>query len=310
LRAEGHDWREYLPGDRSELIWTAYAPYSALPAIIDPAAGFVANSNNTPFRATAPDEDVSADDYPASFGIEMEMTNRGQRLLAMLNADAAISDDELLAYKYDLYYAPDSPTARLVAEVLAMDLDDDPLMIEAQRVLRDWDFSTDVDNRNAALGVLLAIKCIVNRHDQRPWTCDPAEALQQSVRDLMDHHGRLDPAWGDINRHVRGTFDAPIDGGPDILRAIYCGCDSLNEDGRFEGVAGDTYIMAVEWNADGVLRSRAIHQFGSAVLDESSPHYADQADEFVAMALREIPLEMDALMATHTADYTVGGRTD
>lgn len=305
LRAEGHDWREYLPGDRSELIWTDYAPYSALPAIIDPAAGFVANSNNTPFRATAPEEDVTPDDYPASFGIEMEMTNRGQRLLAMLNADAAISDDELLAYKYDLYYAPDSPTARLVAEVLAIDLDDDPLMIEAQRVLRDWDFSTGVDNRNAALGVLLAIKCIVNRHDQRPWTCDPAEALQQSVRDLMDHHGRLDPRWGDINRHVRGDFDAPVDGGPDILRAIYCGCDSLNEDGRFEGVAGDTYIMAVEWNADGVLRSRAIHQFGSAVLDESSPHYADQADEFVAMALREIPLEMDALMATHTADYTV-----
>ncbi len=308
LRADGYDWQEYLPGDRSELIWTEYAPIADLPAVIDPEAGFVANANNTPFRATSPDEDASAADFAASFGIEAEMTNRGQRLLALLDADPSISDSELLAYKFDLRYAPDSPTVRLVSELLAMDLDDNPLLIEAQRVLRGWDFSADIANRSAALGVLVAIKCIENRHDLRPWTCDPAEALGQSARDLMDHYGRLDPEWGTVNRHVRGEFDTPVDGGPDILRAIYCGCHALNDDGRFEGVAGDTYIMAVEWDVEGALRSRAIHQFGSATLDESSPHYADQADEFVAMELREIPLEMGALMAEHTADYTVGRR--
>jgi penicillin amidase/acyl-homoserine-lactone acylase len=308
LRAEGFDWQQYLPGDRSDLVWTEYAPLSALPSIVDPAAGYVANANNTPFRATAPVEDADPDAYPASFGIETEMTNRGQRLLALLEADPAISDAELLAYKFDLRYAADSPVARLVAEILAMDLDDNPLLIEAQRVLEDWDFSTDAENRSAALGVLVAIKCIENRHHLRPWTCEPAEALARSARDLMDHHGRLDPEWGTINRHVRGDYDAPVDGGPDILRAIYCGCDALNADGRFEGVAGDTYIMAVEWDADGTLRSRAIHQFGAATLDDTSPHYADQADEFVAMELRDIPLEMDALMTEHTADYRVGGR--
>ncbi|MEE2526365.1 acylase [Hyphobacterium sp. HN65] len=305
VRAEGYDWRQYLPGDRSELIWSEYEPLANLPVVIDPPSGYVANANNTPFRATSPADDLNSADFPSRFGIEWEMTNRAQRLLPLLEADTSITDEELLEYKFDLDYAADSPVARLVAELVAMDLDDEPLLIEAQRVLGEWDFSTNVDNRSAALGVLIAIKCIQNRHDTHPWTCEPVEALRRSALDLMDHYGRLDPSWGDVNRHVRGAFDSPVDGGPDILRAIYCGCDELDEDGHFIGMAGDTYIMAVEWDETGAVYSRAIHQFGSATLDERSPHYADQAGEFVAMELREIPLEMDALMAVQESDITI-----
>lgn len=309
VRAEGYDWRQYLPGDRSDLIWTQYAPLSDLPILIDPASGYVANANNTPFRATDRSEDLDEDEFSASFGIETEMTNRGLRILRLLSQDESITGDELLEYKFDLDYAPNSAVAMLIAELMVMDMGDDPLMIEAQTILNSWDFSTDVENPNTALAVLTAIKCVENRHDLRqPWTCDPATALRQSALDLMDHYGRLDPPWGDVNRHVRGDFDQPVDGGPDILRAIYCGCKALNEDGQFVGVAGDTYIMAVEWDETGAVHSRAIHQFGSATLDESSPHYADQADEFVAMQLREIPLEMDALLASSSSDETVGGR--
>ncbi|GJL98274.1 MAG: penicillin amidase [Hyphobacterium sp.] len=308
VRVDGYDWREYLSGDNSALIWSEYAAFEDLPLLLDPASGFVANSNNTPFRASDPSDDLDPADYPASFGIETEMTNRGQRILPLLIADTSITDSELLGYKFDLNYAPDSPVVRLVSQLVAMDLDDEPLLIEAQGVLSAWDYSTDIANTSAALGVLTAIKCIVNRHDTRPFTCDPVEALRVSAEDLMAHHGRLDPAWGDINRHVRGDVDLPIDGGPDILRAIYCGCDALDEDGRFVGVAGDTYIMAVEWMPDGQLRSRSIHQFGSATLDETSPHYADQADDFVRMELRNFPWTQADVLSEATRDYVVGGR--
>ncbi|WP_394692479.1 acylase [Hyphobacterium sp.] len=308
VRVEGYDWREYLPGDRSDLIWTEYQPFDALPLLLNPESGFVANANNTPFRATDPADDLDPSDFSATFGIETEMTNRGQRLLPLLINDPSISAADTLEYKFDLIYAPDSPVVRLVSQLLAMDLDDESLLIEAQGVLGEWDFSTDVENRSAALGVLTAIKCIVNRHDSRPFTCDPEAALRQSAEDLMAHHGRLDPTWGEVHRHVRGDFDAPVDGGPDILRAIYCGCEELNENGQFVGMAGDTYIMAVEWDADGNLDSQAIHQFGSATLDENSPHYADQADEFVAMELRDFPWTQDEVLDGATRDYVVGGR--
>jgi len=306
VRVEGFDWREYLPGDRSDLIWTDYQPFEALPLLLNPSSGFVANANNTPFRATDPADDLIRENYSATFGIETEMTNRSQRLLDLLINDPVLSEADLLEYKFDLSYASDSPVVRLVSQILAMDLDDESLLIEGQSVLADWDFSTDVENRGAALGVLTAIKCIVNRHDTRPFTCDPVEAFRSSVEDLMAHYGRLDPAWGEVNRHVRGDVDMAIDGGPDILRAIYCGCEELDEDGRFVGVAGDTSIMIVEWDAEGVLDSRSIHQFGSATLDENSPHYADQADEFVAMQLREFPWTQAEVLDGATRDYVVG----
>ena len=51
-------------------------------------------------------------------------------------------------------------------------------------------------------------------------------------------------------------------------------------DGRLHAVNGDCYLMFIDWDAKGRLTSRSIHQFGSATLDTTSPHYADQAALF------------------------------
>lgn len=59
-------------------------------------------------------------------------------------------------------------------------------------------------------------------------------------------------------------------------------------DGRLRALAGDTYVMFVEWDDAGHLSSRSIHQFGSATLDETSPHYADQTPLFVAMKTKPV----------------------
>ena len=121
---------------------------------------------------------------------------------------------------------------------------------------------------------------------------DPREALSAAAAELMAHHGRLDPEWGEINRMVRGDVDMPLGGGPDVLRAVYGGQNGLDPDGRVPGVAGDTYIMAVEWSADGAMRSEAIHQYGSATIDQTSPHFDDQAVLFAREEWRDIDWEL------------------
>ena len=51
-RAPGWDWQADLPGDRSDLIWQDYLPFSAVPVTRNPPSGVVFNANNTPFVAT------------------------------------------------------------------------------------------------------------------------------------------------------------------------------------------------------------------------------------------------------------------
>ncbi len=291
VREEGWNWREYLPGDRSDLIWQDYHPLSAMPLYHNPESGWLLSANQTPFDATVSAENLNPDDFSATFGIEPRMTNRGHRGLELLRGERRLSGERLMEIKFDRTYSEVSAVGRLVREILAMDFSGDEEMLEAQRLLGLWDMSTDIESRAAALGVLTAVRCIGNRHHRDPWLMDPAEALRAAAQELMTHYGRLDPQWGEVNRMVRGDVDMPLGGGPDVLRAVYGANDGLDEDGRIRAVAGDTYIMAVEWMADGQMRSRSIHQYGSATVDESSPHFDDQAVLFAEEAWRELSLE-------------------
>ena len=72
--------------------------------------------------------------------------------------------------------------------------------------------------------------------------------------------------------------------------------------------SGDTLIMFVTWGGNGQLSSESIHQFGSATLDERSPHYADQTPRFVAMETKPVLFTHDALRGHIEADYAPGQR--
>jgi len=53
-------------------------------------------------------------------------------------------------------------------------------------------------------------------------------------------------------------------------------------------------------------RSGSIHQYGSATLDESSPHYADQATLFVNRQVKPVWLDEVDIRATSGDEYRPG----
>jgi len=119
IRKAGVNWQSYLPGDRSDLIWHSYLPFGRLPQLWNPTSGFVFNSNNTPFQATTPEDDLKATDFPDWMGIQTNMTNRALRALETFGADNAISADEFRKYKFDVRYSSKSEVAKMIAEVCA-----------------------------------------------------------------------------------------------------------------------------------------------------------------------------------------------
>jgi acyl-homoserine-lactone acylase len=297
VRKDGVDWQDYIPGDRSELIPTAIVPFDRLPQLWNPKSGFVFNSNNTPFQATDPADDLKSSDYPAWMGIQSNMTNRAQRALETFGADTAISAEAFRKYKFDVRYSPKSDVVKIIDELCRPVRD-----AKACDLLTHWNLSADIHNRGAALAILTAEPVIRARHDH-DWSLTPIESLKRAEQRLIDHFGRVDPEWGKVNRFRRGTLDLPIDGGPDTYRAVY---GLPQPDGTLTAVDGDTLIMFVTWDKAGKLSSESIHQFGSATLDRQSKHYADQSPLFVALKTKPVLFTKDRLKGHIEADYRPG----
>ena len=121
---------------------------------------------------------------------------------------------------------------------------------------------------------------------------------------LKKHHGRIDVPWKKVNRLIRGTTDLGMGGGPDILHAVE---SDLTDDGRLKGKQGDSYILMVTWDSKGRVSSRSIHQFGSATIDRTSVHFADQAELFVKRKLKPVWLDEKDIRVNLESEYSPGG---
>jgi penicillin amidase/acyl-homoserine-lactone acylase len=234
-------------------------------------------------------------------GIQTNMTNRAYRAEETFGADTSITAQEFHDYKFDLAYSPRSEVADDIAEVLKADPKGDTDLKQAQGILRAWNRKTDIHNHGAALAVLMGLKVSQMKKAGTPESA--VDALKEAITNLKTRFGRIDPEWGQLNRMRRGKIDAPIDGGPDIYRAVY---GEPQDDGTLTAMDGDTLIMFVTWDKNGKLSSQSIHQFGSATLDENSKHYADQVPDFIKMKLKPVWFTQDELKGHIEADYKPG----
>ncbi len=302
-RAAGWDWSKDLPGDRSDLIWQGYRPFAQVPKLINPQSGLLFNANNTPYSATDGPDNLTPAMFPASMGLASNQTNRSMRLIELTDGTSSIDRSRLLEIKFDDDYSPNSRPARLRDLMTAMDWSAYPDLLAAVEHLKAWDLSTDVDNRHTALLIMaLRQQSRANRADESAAAL--AAALRWSVDYLTTYHGRIDPRWGEVSRLVRGDVNVEIDGGPDILRAIYAAGDYSG--GIAAATHGDTWIALVEWDKAGRQTADVIHQFGSATLDKGSPHYADQALLFATKKWRRALTTRADVEANATRRYRPG----
>ncbi len=301
LRTEWYDWKQYLPGNTSETLWTDYLPFDKLPQVKNPASGFFQNCNSTPYQTTIGPENPKLVDYSPVFGIETLMTNRALRALTLFGGDPSITEEEFYTYKFDIAYSPDSEIAKHVQEILDAPPSEDPVVQEAVEVLRTWDLRTNPENPAAAIGVL-PISPIVRAQYRGQPPPDLMEQFTSVAHELKQVYGRIDVPWAEVNRLHRGNLDLGLGGGPDVLHAVY----GQFADGHVTGESGDCYVLLVTWDANGKVHSRSIHQFGSATLDEKSPHYADQSPLFVKCQMKPVWLDEAEIRAHLEREYRPG----
>ncbi|MFN7950583.1 MAG: acylase [bacterium] len=303
VRSTAYDWTQVLPGDTSETLWTSEWGHDRDPQVTNPASGFLASANANPFRVTADPDNAKPELAPPMAGIETRMTNRQRRLVELLSADTSITAEELESIKFDLAYSQLSPMAEFVRAALEGPPAADPTLASALDLLRSWDLRTDARNPAAALAILAAHPTWRGALDPLAAASAPRDSVLAAARALLHTHGRIDPPWGDVNRLRRGDLDLPLDGGPDVVRAIEG--DPL-VDGRFTAHDGDGLVMFVTWDANGEVHSKSIHNYGAASTVPRSPHYADQAPLFARHEWKPVLLTEAQVRAHLEREYRPG----
>jgi len=291
-RKPGYDYAGVLPGDTSRDYAAGTVPWAMVPRNVNPASGFLENSNNTPFMAAGLGSEVNPKDWSPLLGIETDTTNRSTRALELLGADPSISADDLYRIKYDVGVSKRSWFGKWLGEIMASDSRGDAALDRAKGLLTRWDWQFDGKNPADALAALL-MHTGQNWHYFRKPQPDPRATLKDATDYLTQHFGRIDPPYGDVLRLRRGNVDLPMDGGPDTLRAA-ANWDEA-PDGRLVVKHGDSFIMFVDWDKSGRVTSRSIQPYGAAVSRPNSIHYADQAPLFVQHKLKPVWFSRDQL---------------
>ena len=281
-RKEGIDWTHPVDGTKSSLVWNEIVPLKGIPLLINPKSGWLISTNQDPFKVTSEESNLSPSDYSSTLGLQTRMTNRANRGLELFSETEYVSEKKFKNIKFDNSYSKNSRAYKYLEQIFEINFEEKDL-IDAQRILKDWDLKTDFNNRSAALGV-----CTISPE----WLAEQGQRSPPSVetvfRECVDQmnkiYGRLDPLWSERNFLVRGDKKISVQGGPDTLRAIY---GRQQKEGYLKAQGGDGLYIYVEWDKNGNLKSESVHQYGSATQDIVSPHFDDQMDLYAAEKLKD-----------------------
>ena len=276
LRMEGVDWRNTIDGTRSDLIWNKYVDFEDIPQITNPSSGWIASTNQDPFKVTGSEDNLNPKNYSPTLGLQTRMTNRAHRSIELFNEYEKVTEETFDLIKFDNKYSKQSRSYKYISELFEQDFDSD-ILNQARDVLREWDLGTNLENTSAALGVCVLSSEWISEQGQRI-PQEPEISFNECVEELSNTYGKVDPLWSERNFIVRGDKKISVQGGPDVLRAIY----GRNDDsGDLSAAGGDGLYIHVSWYKNGLQNSKSIHQYGSSTQDSDSKHYSDQMDLYV-----------------------------
>ena len=292
-RNPDYNWASTLPGNTRKTLWDKFKPLSALPQHLNPASGYLFNTNHSPFMATAVNENLNPANFDKYDGYETYHNNRSQRAKELIDSYDKIGWEDLKRIKFDgqlpakiLY-----PYGYDASILFTLDAAKYPALATVIKGLKEWNHITNIESIGALyynVAYYGAAK-IRKSASKDPLTETEAVELAQYVHDfLIKHYGRLDVTLGEFQRLKRGDQDWPQAGMPDVLAAVMS--EPFGESKR-KMISGDAYIGFVKFPKDGGLPLiETVNTFGASSHPESK-HFADQRELYQAQKTKRMTLD-------------------
>jgi penicillin amidase len=312
VRSLAYDWSRPVDGSDPETEWRGYHPLDELPQFLNPASGYLQNTNSTPFTATDGIE-VSREDFPV-YMVGRETDNRraqnSRRVLRELH-DLTLDDFSRAVLETRLI-AADEWLDDLFAAFERLERDDPAAAAPLAgpiAALRGWDRRA----AKASVATTLFVRWTETVNPGRVQRTDRwLEALADVVERLETDWGTWEVPWGEVNRIQRPDAGGhlpfsdslpslPVAGAPGWLGSVFT-FHARRADGgkRHYGVHGNSFVKVVEFTPS--VRARSIFVFGQSG-DPASPHYFDQAEVYSASAFKPAWFSREDVEAHATRTY-------
>lgn len=301
-RSAQFDYRDPVDGSNPLADWRGLHVFGDAPKVLNPAAGWIYNSNDAPWRASG---EGTLD--PARFAATYDQVGanpRGDHAISLLSRPGKLSLETLHALAYDPHLPLfddliDGLGAGRVPAHLA-----GPVAL-----LRRWDRNWAADSTAMTLAnywgdelesaVRARMPAHANVFAEMRASSDAVRlsALGRAVDRMTSDWGSWQVPWGEVNRYQRTSpaivqqFDDAKPSLPVVFASARWG--SLASFGarqypgtrRWYGTSGNSFVAVVEFGPK--VRAMAVSS-GGASGRAGSPHFNDQAELYASGKLREV----------------------
>lgn len=288
-----YHWNSTVPGNTMATLWTQFKPVDALPQYINPASGYLFNTNHSPFLATEEKSNLNPALFDVNDGYETYHNNRSRRAKDLLDPLSKISYEDLKRIKFD-QSLPEKilfPYGFNADSMFLVNEQSYPQLASIITSLKTWDHKASASSKGALIYNLAYyyVPQLMEGRKNDKLTLNEAVKVYQYIYDfLMEHYGNTNQTLGDVQKLVRGTESWPQGGMPDVLAAVM---SEPYGKGQRKMNSGDAYIGFVKFPKDGGLPLiETVNTFGASMHKES-PHFADQRAMYQAQQVKPMTLD-------------------
>ena len=329
-RDTSFDWTKPVDGSNPATTYRGVLSFDETPNVVNPASGWVYNSNNWPWSAAGEGSSPSRKSFPRYVETGGEETARGFHALRVLEGKTGWTMSSLTAAAFDGYLpAFERMIPPLIAAYDQLPATDSfkAKFAEPIAALRAWDYRWSAESVPTALAVFWGER--IGRRVSRDARAAgisimqyiaisraaPAEllaSLGDAVDALSADFGTWKTPWGGINRFQRINDDiAPHfdDAGPSIpvpftasvwgsLAAF--GARAYPNTKKWYGTSGNSFVAVVEFGDS--VRAQAITAGGESG-SLQSPHFNDEAERYASGRLRDVYFYRSQLVGHTEREY-------
>ncbi|MBL0171075.1 MAG: penicillin acylase family protein [Gemmatimonadaceae bacterium] len=318
------DWRQPVDGSNPASEWKGLLSFEEEPNVVNPASGWVYNSNDWPWAAAGPSSPKQSA-FPRYIDNGSE-SHRGRHAVMVLQNKKDFTMAGLRDAAYDTYL----PGFEKSIPALVKAWDEAPAdnalkakLADQVALLRQWDLRWSATSVPTSLAIYYTseVSRLGGRGGRGAAATEPTgaqmlQALDAACAKLTADFGKCNTPWGDINRfqrlnaNIESSFDDKAPSTPvGFPSANYgslasFGARAYPNTRKWYGTSGNSFVAVVEFGKDSV-RARAVTAGGlNSVI--GSKHFNDQGIRYSTGDLREVYFYPNQLKAHTERVYKPG----